>query len=69
MLFFDCTFHDVEDYAIWAKGNKYVFDDCDIYGTVVHVNEGTNPTFATQFLYCEFEDKPYQGIHLPSNPL
>ncbi len=66
MLFFDCTFHDVEDYAIWAKGNKYVFDDCDIYGTVVHVNEGTNPTFATQFLYCEFEDKPYQGIHLPS---
>jgi hypothetical protein len=40
----------------------FTFNNCKIYGSVVHGYNAANDQEATKFIGCLFEDKPYNGI-------
>lgn len=59
--FDDCTFHDVEGYAVWVKGRTITFNNCKIWGGFVHGNEGSDPDEVTRFNKCDFADEEMPG--------
>jgi hypothetical protein len=59
--FKECTFWGVDSWAVWVRKPGFRFEDCTIYGSVVHGYNARTDKEATQFIDCHFEDKPYQG--------
>ncbi len=62
MQFIECTFSKVDGYGLWVRGEQFLFDHCHIYCPVVYAYSGTINGYETQFKYCDFEDKPYNGV-------
>ena len=61
-----CRFLGTTAYAVWPNKPRIVFEDCEIYGTVVATyGNRDDPTRATQFLRCHFEDRTC----LPGRPV
>jgi hypothetical protein len=66
--FEDCTFWGTTSWSIWAVLPGLKFSRCRIYGSAVHLSDGSShfgtltgpdPTLATAFEECTFEDKPW----------
>lgn len=61
--FNNCTFHNVNNYAVWVKGRKVTFTDCRIWGGFVHGYSGSDVSDATQFMRCDFADEALNGLN------
>jgi hypothetical protein len=59
--FKECTFWGVENWSIWVTKPGFMFEDCQVYGSVVHGFNAPTEREATRFIDCHFEDKPYKG--------
>jgi hypothetical protein len=59
-FFKGCTFWGVTNWSIWVTKPGFTFQNCKIYGSVVHAFNALNREDATKFLKCYFEDKPYK---------
>ncbi|MBZ2196827.1 glycosyl hydrolase family 28-related protein [Occultella gossypii] len=60
VTFVRCVFWGTEYYSVWVDSPRFVFQDCEIYGTVPRAYGSTEePVDATQFLGCTFEDRPW----------
>ena len=64
--FDDCTFWGTTTYSIWPRRPGLKFKYSRIYGTAVHLHDGSTPesptpnaTLATSFEDCVFEDRPW----------
>jgi len=49
------------NWSAWVTQPDFLFTNCRIYGAFVHGARATNPSEATRFVGCTFEDKPYRG--------
>jgi hypothetical protein len=49
------------NWSAWVTQPDFLFTNCRIYGAFVHGCRAENPTEATRFIGCTFEDKPYHG--------
>jgi len=57
--FQNCTIWGTTNRALWPQKPFMRFEDCNIYGSVVNTWGSSNPAEATQFIRCNFEDKPH----------
>lgn len=58
--FSNCTFWATRYYSLWVESPGFTFEDCRIYGTVPRAyGSETDPSIATTFIRCDFEDKPW----------
>ncbi len=62
--FKNCTFHKIDGWGLWCHGNKFTFDSCKIYCSIVHSGFGDSLNEETKYKNCQFEDKPYGGKHM-----
>jgi hypothetical protein len=60
-----CRFLGTTNYSVWPNKPKIVFEECEIYGSAVRTYGSHDPSRATQFLRCHFEDRAY----LPGRPV
>jgi polygalacturonase len=49
------------NWSAWVTQPDFLFTNCRIYGAFVHGTRADNPSEATRFVSCTFEDKPYRG--------
>ncbi|MBL7766128.1 MAG: right-handed parallel beta-helix repeat-containing protein [Chitinophagaceae bacterium] len=61
MVFKQCTFWGVTTWSVWVNNPRFLFEDCNFYGSFVAGYITTNDADATRFVNCRFEDKMYQG--------
>lgn len=59
--FNNCKFHDVDNYAVWVKGKAFTFNDCKIWGSFIHGNDGSVAGEETIFNNCDFADEEVPG--------
>ncbi|MBC8015472.1 MAG: hypothetical protein H7X79_06995, partial [Sporomusaceae bacterium] len=58
--FKNCTIWGTTNRALWPRKPYMRFEDCNIYGSIVNTwGSKNNPEEATQFIRCNFEDKPH----------
>ena len=64
--FVDCTFWGTTNYSLYVTKPGMEFSRCRIHGTATHASDGRtnadpnpNPTLATRFEECSFEDKAW----------
>jgi hypothetical protein len=46
---------------VWVSQPGFLFTNCRIYGAFVHGARANNPSEATRFVGCTFEDRAYHG--------
>lgn len=54
-----CRFLGTSAYSVWPNKPGIVFEDCEIYGTVVATYGSLDSTRAVHFVRCHFEDRAY----------
>ena len=54
-----CTFWGTTSWSIWCSRPALKFESCNVYGSATHTYGSTDPTLATGFLGCNFEDTPW----------
>ncbi len=55
-----CLFWGVTNWSAWSAKPGLVFDGCRFYGSIVHAYGSENPTLATRWIRCRFEDRPWK---------
>lgn len=61
IYFEDCTFHNIQGWTIWATKPNTKFNNCKIYGCIVHGYDSPNDADATVYTNCHFENLPLNG--------
>jgi hypothetical protein len=61
VTFDNCLFWGTTNHSIWPNEPGFVFNNCTIFGHVVHAYGSEDPAEATQFYDCDFED--YTGTY------
>jgi hypothetical protein len=49
------------NWSAWVTQPDFLFTNCRIYGAFVHGTRADNPSEATRFVSCTFEDRAYRG--------
>jgi hypothetical protein len=55
----DCLLWGVSNWSAWVRQTDFLFEDCRIYGAFV--TGCALADYATRFVGCTFEDRPYRG--------
>jgi hypothetical protein len=55
----DCLLWGVSNWSAWVRQTDFLFENCRIYGAFV--TGCALPGYATRFVGCTFEDRPYRG--------
>jgi len=58
--FVRCLFWGVTSWSAWSAKPGLVFEDCTFHGSIVHAFGSDDPSMATRWLRCTFEDKPWK---------
>ena len=57
----DCLLWGVSNWSVWLRQPGFLFENCRIYGAFEHGCRAREPSWATRFVGCTFEDRPYHG--------
>jgi hypothetical protein len=55
----NCLLWGVSNWSAWVRQTDFLFENCRIYGAFV--TGCALPGYATRFVSCTFEDRPYRG--------
>lgn len=55
----NCLLWGVSNWSAWVRQTDFLFENCRIYGALV--TGCALPGYATRFVGCTFEDRPYRG--------
>ena len=68
ITFIDCLFWGTTNYSAWPDIPRVLFENCTFHGTMVRAHGSSDPSLATQFFDCHFEDvdAQYEGVSYSS---
>jgi|GEM_PF-568450 len=59
--FMNCTIWGTSNWSIWNTKPGMAFEFCRIHGSTVHGYGSEDPSLATRFMSCHFDDDEYPG--------
>lgn len=57
----NCLLWGVTNWSAWVRQPGFRFENCQLYGAFENGCRAREPSWATRFVGCTFEDRPYHG--------
>jgi hypothetical protein len=56
-----CLLWGTTNWSAWVRQPGFLFENCQLYGAFENGCRAREPSWATRFVGCTFEDRPYHG--------